>query len=214
MKKLLILPILLAANVLFGQISLGLKGGITHSWLQYTEGTYDETADLTTWGANTAVTFNYRLSRLFSLQAEPGWTQRGSKCFPGYVLPIGVDATFTGNYVELPLMAQINLPVCGRLHVFAAAGPSVSWLASAKLTRSGYGFGDADKEVQRIDFKTDTQYERLDYGATGLAGLGLRVGPGVLQLDTRYYLGMKDVNKFFHSRSRNLDFRVGYVFTL
>ncbi len=213
MKKLLILPILLASSVLSGQISLGVKGGITHSWLQYTEGSYDETADLTVWGANTAVTFNYRFSRLWSLQAEPGWVQRGSKCFPGYVLPIGIDAIFSGNYVTLPLMAQIDVPIYGRLQVFAAAGPSISWLASAKLTRSGYGFGDADDQVERIDFKTDTRYARLDYGATGVAGLGLRVGPGTIQLDTRYYVGIKDVNKALRSRSRNLDFRVGYVFT-
>ena len=125
----------------------------------------------------------------FMLQPELHWLQKGYQIddadFYG-------DITSTLNYVELPLLARINLG--GSLKIFAFAGPSVGYLISGTYEDD---FGEKDP----TEYLDDVEY-------SGHFGIG--AGLGTLELDIRYIAGLSDIaDSDDLSEVKNSSFGVG-----
>jgi len=113
-------------------------------------------------------------SGLFMLQPELHWMQKGYKIEDAVTYG---DITTTLNYLELPLLARINIG--GSLKVFAFAGPSVGYLMSGTYEDEI----NSDKDPK--DYLDDVEY-------SGHIGIG--AGLGTLELDIRYIAGLSDIS--------------------
>ena len=210
--------VLLTTMTLFSaqaQVSVGAKITRNHTWQQYKDGTYDESANLTIWGFGSALTFDKQLSKYVSVSAELGWMQRGSKCMPDFIrTPPYSDAQLVVNYLSVPIFLKGHYPILkNRLLITAELGFSGAWMVSGQQILMP---SDARIPVvkTKIDMKTQTTYNRMDYGLNTGVGLSLPIKNGFIDANFAYYYGLKDVYKIYVSKNRSIAYQLGYRFVL
>lgn len=93
------------------------------------------------------------------------------------------ELTLKANYLELPLLVVGQLPFARAYRPHVLAGPALSLKLYER--QGGPGFS-VDTE--------QTVFERTDAGMMVGAGASLG-GPGALQLEVRYILGVRDVTR-------------------
>ena len=119
------------------------------------------------------------------LQVEALFTQKGAK------LEIeeeeNIDITLELDYLDIPVLARVNLPGSGstRFHVFA--GPSLGYRMGAKNKISDTTFDLAQGAIDNIE----NEIERFDLGL--VAGAGADIGRRLV-VDARYSWGLRTVN--------------------
>ena len=157
----------------------GLKGGLNLSNL-YVDNVQDE---------NMKTSFNLGLyakipvAKGFSIQPELIYSGKGAKLTYNNVLLGTGEYRFNLNYVEVPVLAVVNIVKNLNLQ----AGGYASYLATANISRLNSSAGTVDKIK---DLKTD-DFNRFDYGLAG--GLGLDVQN--FTIGARYNYGLKEVGK-------------------
>ncbi len=122
---------------------------------------------------------------LLSFQAEALFTQKGAKetasvDIGGTVLTSTAD--YSINYVEIPLIGKLNLPVGDLFLVNIMAGPAFGIKLSEKI------------EIDGEDLDTDDFFEKNDIGLVlGVGGtMAPSNGPKVVA-DIRFVLGLTDI---------------------
>lgn len=130
-------------------------------------------------------------SERFSFETGITYFQKGFRTYtptgPGFsFFKDGAPSTQRADYLELPLLARINVG-SGNLRWFANAGPYAAyWLR--------YSF---DSEVTspvtsaEVDL-TNQDFQRLDLGIAGGVGLRLKAGKGELVTEVRYTYGLRN----------------------
>ena len=157
----------------------GVKGGLNFSNL-FVDDVKDE---------NIKTSFNLGLyakipfAKGFSIQPELIYSGKGAKISYDNVLLGTGEYRFNLHYVELPVLAVIN--IAKNLNI--QAGPYVSYLASASVTRLNTESGSVDKIK---DLKSG-DFNRFDYGLAG--GLGLDVAN--FTIGARYNYGLKEIGE-------------------
>lgn len=153
----LCLLLLLTTQVMLAQknIALGVKGGIGIPNL--TAG--DNSNPLSSgWSSRLGPYFgavaSFKVKSIFSIQVELNYSSQGGKkngpqaiptsyftSNPPAGTPTYVYATLNNetrlNYIELPVLAKITLPLGGGLHFMVDAGPYAGFLVAAKNIVSG-----------------------------------------------------------------------------
>ncbi len=160
------------------QTTIGIKGGANLSNL-YVNDVKDENAKI---GFQAGLFVKAPITKFFSIQPELIYSQKGSQLEYNNLFATGT-AKFNLHYVELPVMAVINL---GN-HFNLQAGPYIAYLAGVTTRNKGTSAGqyDFEKNVSRDNFET------LDYGVAGGFGFDAdKVGVGV-----RYNYGLQEVGK-------------------
>lgn len=120
------------------------------------------------------------------LQVEALFTQKGAK------LEIeedeNIDITLELDYLDVPVLARINLPASGstRFHLFG--GPSLGYRMGAKSKISDTTFDFAEGTIDNIE----NEIERFDLGV--VVGAGADIGRRLV-VDARYSWGLQTVNK-------------------
>jgi len=129
-------------------------------------------------GFSGGVFFMYKFSDLFAIQPEAYYTMKGA------TLNInGVDITFAFDYIEVPLLLKLIIPVEGsniRPSIFA--GPSVGFNSTAKIKV------EADGESAEED--VSDMIESTEFGLVLGGGLGFLIGGNELGFNIRYILGL------------------------
>jgi hypothetical protein len=154
----------------------GVKGGINLSNL-YEDEADDENVKL---GFNLGLYAKLPVTRGFSIQPELIYSGKGSKLTYNNILLGKGEYRFNLNYVELPVLAVINL---GK-NLNLQAGPYIAYLASANIK-------DMDNNgniTGATDLKADN-FNRFDYGVAG--GLGLDVQN--FTIGARYNYGLQEI---------------------
>lgn len=156
----------------------GIKGGVNYSAL-YTKNEGEETKMLV--GYNAGIFAKLPVSRHFSIQPELYYTTKGGKISYSSFLVSG-NTKFKLNYIELPVLAVVNVTDNFNIHV----GPYVSYLVSGKAKNNTNGniFNFQDN----ID---NDDYNKLDAGLA--IGLGLDFGN--VGIGARYNYGLTKVGK-------------------
>ena len=108
------------------------------------------------------------------LQPELHWLQKGYRIDDA--LTYG-DITTTLNYLEIPLLARVNLG--GSLKIFGFAGPSIGYLMSGTYE------DELNGEKDPTEYLDDVEYS---------AHVGIGAGLGTLELDIRYIAGLSDIS--------------------
>lgn len=184
MKRILFLTtLLLLAYCLPAQIELGLQAGLNQSGanLDFSNLNLSDVQSIP--GTRFAGIIHLRSNKRISLQSELALTQRG---FAFDTDSVSVRS-LVSSYLELPLMVRANLKL-GKLRVHVAAGPSGSLLVGANQVDQVNGQPDAQQALDIID-----SFQRIDLSFNAGAGVGVKLGPGWLELAARSSLGLTDI---------------------
>ena len=119
------------------------------------------------------------VTRGISIQPEILYSVKGSSIEFGILN--NNEYRFNLNYVEVPLLAVINIARNFNIH----AGGYAAYLAQANIKRKSDG---PDDEIANFD---EDDFNRFDYGLVG--GLGIDVQN--VTLGARYNYGLKEISK-------------------
>jgi hypothetical protein len=178
----IILTLISSISILNGQSSdenkvrFGIKAGLNISNM-YTKDVQDKNTIL---GFNGGLFLKIPVTSGFAIQPELLYTTKGSELT--YNSFVNGKASFTLNYVEMPVLAIINLTKIVNIY----GGVYISTLTSVVVkNKSDVDLFNFENELQKSDF------EMYDWGLIGGAGLDFNK----VSLGIRYEYGMKPVGK-------------------
>ena len=197
----------LLASPGFSDIKFGVKGGLSLSNLTVKP---EETAfpfDNKT-GVVGGISLNLGLSRMFSVQPEILYVQKGSKASET-VEGVELTGKYEIDYVEVPLLLNFSFAKPGSSFVPSVyAGPYAGFNARAKIKITG------DGESYSQDFKDEIK--DTEFGLTFGIGLGKKIGHGKIVLDVRYDLGLTNIAEGMAEgesvKNKTWLFMLGYCF--
>jgi len=215
MKKLSIIILVLVLTFAFsspvfssGSVNFGIKAGLNlakwvgdDSEMLVEDGSSDKKFRT---GFSGGVLLCYQTSEMFALQPEMIYTMKGSK-YEGTEMGMSYDATFTVEYLEIPVLAKIIIST-GETKPYLLAGPALGVLLSSKgeVEVGGISVSDELEDVKSIDF-----------GLILGAGINIDLGTGTLLFDARYNLGLTSIDDSADDgdiKNSVISFNVGYLF--
>jgi opacity protein-like surface antigen len=170
----LALILLLSAGAAAGAVDFGIKGGVNISNVYGDD--VDEDAKWKT-GFKGGAFLDLGIARTFAVRPELLFVQDGSKS--GF---LGGDLYLKFNYLQVPVLAVVDLPVGGSLMPFLFAGPYISFLLDSELELK------VDDESATKGLKDYTK--STDTGFVFGAGLDFGLGQGRFSIEGRYDLGL------------------------
>lgn len=157
-------------------LRFGIKGGLNVSNM-YTK---DVQTNNTLMGFNAGLFLKVPITSVLAFQPELLYSMKGSELT--YNSFITGKASFSLNYIEMPLLAVFNLTENFNIH----GGVYLASLTSVKITnKSTTDLINFESELKKSDF------EMYDYGFVAGAGLDFNK----ISLGVRYEYGMKPVGK-------------------
>jgi len=184
---LIALLLLAFSSTIFAQgiTKKGIKTGLNIATLT---GNYAE-------GSNPRIGFvygcfvKYELNNRFSLQPEVLFTMKGAKFEYS-----GIKATNELNYIEIPVLVKLHIPLERRLNSNVFIGPALSIKITATCER------ESDDEVHERDIDN---IPATDFGLVS----GAEVEFGRLTVEFRYNYGLtsidgQDIENFFNAENR------------
>ncbi|HSG80775.1 MAG TPA: outer membrane beta-barrel protein, partial [Gemmatimonadota bacterium] len=161
-------------------------------------------------GLNVGGLVAWNVSDRFAVQLAGMYTRKGSK-----VEESGQQFDVRVDYFEIPLLARVTIPTEAgqRISFHLFAGPAVSFETSCKFK------GDVDGESMEIDCDDPlvdaAARQTTDYSLLFGGGVGIGAGPGDIQLDFAYDLGLRNLNSELNDNSstknRTLMVTAGYI---
>jgi opacity protein-like surface antigen len=120
------------------------------------------------------------LSPMVSLQPEFMFVTKGAD-----VEVVGENLGYIAlNYLEVPVLLRVDVPVTGSVAPFIVAGPALGFVLSARFVNND---GDTENLEDDID--------DLDLGFILGGGLGIPLSSGGLfEIEVRYEHGLSDIN--------------------
>lgn len=158
--------------------TIGVKGGINFTNL-YVDDVKDENMKV---GFNLGLFAKLPITQGVSIQPEILYSVKGSKLTYDLGILGSNEYRFNLNYVEVPVLAVINLAKNFNLQ----AGGYAAYLAQANIKR----VNNDDPNDQIADLNEDN-FNRFDYGLVG--GLGIDVKS--VTIGARYNYGLREVGK-------------------
>ena len=144
-----------------GQMTKGIFAGVNSSSFSINNLDSDESTSSHT-GFMAGGWLGFGLGNLISLQLEAFYTQKGSK-----LNETGEPtATFKADYIEVPLLLQVGLPL-GALKPHIYAGPAIAFNVSCKIGLEGSAEGNCDEPP------FDTEIKSTDF--SGIIGIGINI---------------------------------------
>ena len=177
-------------------ISLGPIAGANYSTIKGLSGGAPGFKEKYLFGTQFGAAVNIGVNEMFSVQPEFIFAQQGG-IVESTEKPIKL--TIKNNFINVPVLAKVTFGKAESIKVFAAAGPYGGYWLSSKTKKVEDGAVTQDGEVTL----NSEANNRFDYGFAFGAGLGFPVGPGSLNLDLRYNLGLADLEKAADSEFNN-----------
>ncbi len=223
MKKMIRSSILSAALFLFicreafPQISVGLRGGVNLSNFRAPRPVkFDSKA-----GLNAALLINIPFSRNFSLQIEPGFSQRGSKFdIDGQW---NLDSTrqrthifgkILLGYVEVPLLFQYK-PQFGKFEGIVSLGPEFRFgLGQQKIKSTARTYKDGvliEDTYTEYDMRQPNGYRTFDFGLAGGAGVAYPLQFGRIFTEARYHFGLRGMTAGSDLYNKGISIHLGIL---
>lgn len=138
---------------------------------------------------NIGLTYEYPLSPNIFFHGELGYSGKGGVLSSEGTDPFGnptgtYKATWSFDYLEVPLLIRGRIGSMGKVTPFLEMGPTVGITLAGK-------FKTDPKLFDEVDLKDDLKPIDVGFGAG--AGLDFPVGPGRLGLEARYTRGFSDL---------------------
>jgi hypothetical protein len=210
MKKLFTVLFLfvLVSSLSFAQMQLGLKAGGNIANINGDDAGNPDSK----FGFCAGGFFMYQFSPMFAVQPEVYYTMKGAK--EKGIVNIGgqdvtVDQTLTLDYIEIPVLIKLIIPVTGsNINPAIFAGPFVGINTTAKAK------AEYDSQTEEVDLEN---IKSTEFGLQFGGGLGFNVGNGELGVDIRYILGLTtwdDSANEFDVKNGVINFNLFYGFNL
>lgn len=174
-------------------------------------------------GLTGAVFVEAPISDRVSIRPEVSYIQKGFLIDEGFELPLGnwnlplgARVAYPTRYVELPVLAKINLNE-GPVQVYMLAGASAGYAVNGRIrTRTSGIFRSAPMDV---DMNMGTMgYNRWDFSAIGGLGFSAEAGAGKFFVEARYQHGFSRQYDLpfiqLPIRNRGLGASIGYSFVI
>ena len=222
------------AQTTFGQVGIGIKGGLNLSGIsgaddQLKNQGNSETADVNKPGFHGGLVFKFGITEKFAIQPEVLFSQKGGKTTfkntyvsnTGTVTAEGHNIT-SYNYLEVPILLKLTLGD-GDFKYFINAGPSLGYLVGGQTKYKVTGVEETSKDIN-LEEETIGTYKvrnnRFDVGVAAGLGVSLDAGPGSVFLEARYVAGFSDIRKVtsgtepnhVKTMNRNTMISLGYMF--
>lgn len=194
------------------QFSLGIRSGYVKAWMEYGDAEVPDNAIIHVHRYQVTAVVNYDVSQHFSVGVEPGFTQRGAACFPGWIAFLG-DTRLLLNYLELPVMATYRFPVFkNKYEAYGKTGFGVSKVLAGYRRISNAGSGNPPEKT-KLNMK-ESNLRQWDQGVYGGLGIARKLGNARLFLEADYYHGLRDVDILNTSKNRSVHIGLGYRLSL
>ena len=194
----------------FGQFySLGVKAGPDFSYITNNPSDENfETVPLV--GIQGGLVNNFKVSRLFSVQVEALFIQKGFKVKALNIYDQGNEIWLRMNYLSLPVLARFTFPAGS----FTFSGLAGGFCAYALNGRYTVKYNQEEPDKSDVEFGN---IRHFDAGVCAGAGVGFRVGPGDLFIDFRFDYGLTVYNDWRYLGSGDHAFYsyclgLGYLF--
>lgn len=188
--------LLIFMSILNAEVAIGFKGGVNFVKVRGThfdivmDGEY-KIANKT--GYNFGVPIEVNILDFFSIQPEIFFSTRGMK---GEYEEPGYKETLVQNltYIDIPILLKFILPQ-KRFQPNIYVGP----VGSFRIATNGEFEEEEDGDVEIYKFDNgDKEYIRkhtkpVDFGVAFGGGLAINAGPGKIELDLRYTLGLVNI---------------------
>ncbi|MBL1214659.1 MAG: PorT family protein [Ignavibacteriae bacterium] len=188
--SIVILSLLFFSNITAAQVKIGFLGGVNHSIFNSTNAHMGTRSYVT--GFIIGGVINFQLNQLFSLQAEPRYTQMG---FNVNITEASLEASAEvhSEFIELPLLVVINFTESS-LKPLVSAGINIGYLQSIEQDSKING------EKTKIDVIRD--YNRVNVSLDLGIGLQYHLTPASnIIFNTRYSHGLSNINKLLNGSS-------------
>ena len=156
----------------------GIKGGVNLTNM-FVNDVSDENMKV---GFNAGFFAKLPVTKGFSIQPELLYSSKGAKETYNNFLEGKGEYRFNLNYIELPVLAVINVAKNFNVHV----GPYISYLAAVNIKDL-----NDDGTIDEIKELNAENFNRVDYGVAG--GLGIDISN--FTLGARYSYGLHEIGK-------------------
>lgn len=184
--------LLLVCTLSFAQVDIGLKGGFHVSQVLFEPGIGLNFDFLP--GIETGLAVKVSANPNVALQAEvnfsqKGWTENFVRASDDFaIINLERTQTYRYNYIQVPVLTHIYVGG-NRIKVFLNLGPHFALLLGADSSRTA----DAQEtDIASFTYDSGTSVN-FEYGVTAGAGLNVKVGKGIFQLEGRLTQGLNNV---------------------
>ena len=209
-KKLFVLVFLLLPGLVWAQLSVGVRGGLSTSSYSYqaTAGTRVKKVD-----GIAAPTFAFVLEYFDSKNAGVELNIQQITLGFAQVNDAGKVNQTELTYLKVPFLASIFAGRSGRFQI--KFGPHFGVLRQAEDLSREYS-GATPKELPTFGQPADSPNKRM-YGLTGGAGISKLFGKSTLSAEARFsydFTNPESQDRIFDMSSTNLEFTLAYLFRL
>lgn len=135
---------------------------------------------------------NQPLDDLLSLQSGLYFTTKGfeyGESFPvtilGADIPIGARAITEMQYIEVPLLLQINPLKDAKVQPYVAVGPTIGYAVNGQVDTKATFIIDFNINTFDLDLTKD-MYNRFEFGGQGMLGVKIPYGKGNFDFGMSY----------------------------
>jgi len=186
----------------FGQIDLGIKGGINVS-SQLESGVSVSSSDLIA-GLNIGGIARYHVNELLAIKSDISYIQKGRR----YRNPFESNSSIVPDrfhYIIIPLKAEVStgerVGLTNGQKLFFAAGPYYGFLLNAERKDNG------------TDISLNESTENYDYGLSLDLGFELPVENHSVTFGVNYEIGFLKFAEYNNElRNNTISFNVGFIF--
>jgi len=144
----------------------------------------------------------FHANEFLGFEPEVLYSQKGAKASSG-----GVTGTFKLDYVEVPLLARLDIPVTGSAEPFFVLGPAFGFQVKCEAEGTSGGV-TATASCSSLDIPN----KKFDMSGTVGAGVGFKAGKQTLSVSVRYTHGFTDVFSNSDAKNRTWSFLGGIAF--
>lgn len=181
---------------------------------------YETLKNNTVTGFQAGVAFDLGLSKVFTIQPELLFIQKGGKATYRINEDNQIVSRLYYNYVEVPVLAKLKFYGESGSGFYVLGGPFVGLAVSGKSKTTTTLLGNTTVDEEEFEFDNDDEGERqrrTDWGVS--VGAGIKFGQAYL--DARYNLGINNLldedtdnqnDDKPYRRTRGIGITLGYEF--
>jgi hypothetical protein len=182
--------LLLIPNFSSAELRKGVKVGLNSATISGEDAEYFENLMGTSWGSKTGFCFGgfvtFSIFEMFAIQPEVLYTMKGAKMkrsLLGETLYVWLNL----SYLEIPVLAKLNIPTQGNIKPSIFAGPALGIKLSGNVKAKYAG------ETEKEDIE---EMKSSDLGLVIGGGVDYMMENWILTLDLRYTLGLGTISNY------------------
>ena len=148
-------------------------------------------------GLHAGIHLGFWMNQHLAVATEILFSQKGSRLDSN--TPAASDGEYLTDYLEIPVLAQLRVPLSGRVHPYAVLGPAMAILLTQEFVQTG-GMRFQLSTVEPIAFSV-------------VLGLGTTIDVGrsdAITFDARYDWGLTPRSEMSDGANVSFSFTIGY----